>query len=220
MNRFFNVYQFAGPAIALPLSYWCWWRAFDGSHLLTVAALAVPIVCAYVIPGLGTNWLRLWDFNTRLKIGRFRPHHGFVFGSATSLLALPCFEPAQVPFELSGLLRTAFLVGTVLAFWNWLYDAHALRAGFIVIRRQPYQAHLSHEAFAMEYAPVFFGAVGACYGAYLYVATHVLWTLGRVDLFWWVLLGGIGAMLIVPVGAYVAVSFARYGASGLTFSKE
>jgi hypothetical protein len=211
MSRFFNVYQFAGPAVALPLGYWCWWRAYDGDHLLAFAALVVPIVYAYVIPGLGTNWLRLWDFNTNLKIGRFRPHHGFVFGSATSLLALPCFIPEQAPFELSGLLRTAFLVGTVLAFWNWLYDAHALRAGFIVIR---------HEAFAMEYAPVFFGALGACYGAYLYVATYVLWTLGRVDLFWWVLLGGIGTVLVVPVGAYVAASFVRYNASGLSFSKE
>jgi len=220
MRRFFHVYQFAGPAFALPVSYWCWWQAYDGSHLMAVATLAVPIVYAYVIPGLGTNWLKLWDFNTRLKIGRLRPHHGFVFGSATSLLALPCFVPEQGPFEMAALLRVAFVVGSVLALWNWLYDAYALRAGFIVIRRQPYQAHLSHEAFAMEYAPVFFGAVGACYGAYLYVATYVLWTLARVDLFWWVLLGGIAAVLVVPVCAYVAVSFVRYGASGLSFSKE
>ena len=67
---------------------------------------------------------------------------------------------------------------------------------------------------------MFFGAVGACYGAYLYVATYVLWTSGRVDLFWWVLLGGIAAVLVIPVGAYVAASFVRYRASGLGFSKE
>jgi len=30
---------------------------------------------------------------------------------------------------------------------------------------------------------VFFGTFGACYGAYLYFATYVLWTLARVDLF-------------------------------------
>jgi hypothetical protein len=220
MSRFFHFYQFAGPAIALPFAYWGWLRAYEGDHVLAIAALAVPIVYAYVIPGLGTNWLRLWDFNTSLKIGRFRPHHGFVFGSATSLLALPCFIPERAPFELPGLLRAAFLVGSVLAFWNWLYDAHALRSGFIVIRRQPYQAHLSHEAFAMEYAPVFFGAVGACYGSYLYVATYVLWTSRRIDLFWWVLLGGIAALLVIPLCAYVAASFVRYRASGLGFPKE
>lgn len=220
MNRFFNVYQYAGPAIALPLGYYLWWHAYEGSHLMAIAALTVPIVYAYVVPGLGTNWLRLWDFNTRLKIGRFRPHHGFVFGSATSLLALACFEPARGPFEVTGLLRASFVVGTVIAFWNWLYDAHALRSGFIVIRRQPYQSHLSHEAFAMEYAPVFFGAVGACYGAYLYVATYLLWSLRRIDLFWPVLIAGTVAVLVLPVCAYVAASFARYGASGLSFSKE
>jgi hypothetical protein len=220
MRRFFDVYQFAGPAIALPLSYYLWWRTFGGSHLMAVAVLTVPIVYAYVIPGLGTNLLKLWEFDTRFKLGRFRPHHGFVFGSASSLLAWACFVPERGPFAADGLLRAAFVVGSVLAFWNWLYDAHALRSGFIVVRRQPYQAHLSHEAFAMEYAPVFFGAVGACYGAYLYVATYALWTLRRTDLFWWVLLGGTATVLVVPVCAYVSASFIRYGASGLGISKE
>jgi hypothetical protein len=220
MSRFFHVYQYAGPAIALPVSYYCWWAAYGGDHATTLATLAVPIIYGYVIPGLGTNWLRLWEFNTRLRIGRFRPHHGFVFGSATSLIALLCMMPERGPFEWAGLLRSMFVVGTALAFWNWLYDVHALRAGFIVIRREPYQAHLSNEALAMEYAPVFFGSLGACYGAYLYVAQYLLWSEGRSDLYGWVLLAGVAAVLVVPVCAYVAASYLRYGASGLSFPKE
>ena len=118
MSRFFHVYQYAGPAIALPVSYYCWWAAYGGDHAMTLATLVVPIVYAYVVPGLGTNWLRLWEFNTRLRIGRFRPHHGFVFGSATSLIVLLCRAPERGPFEWTGLLRSMFVVGTVLAFWN------------------------------------------------------------------------------------------------------
>jgi hypothetical protein len=28
--------------------------------------------------------------STRFRVGRFRPHHGFVFGAATSLFGLLC----------------------------------------------------------------------------------------------------------------------------------
>lgn len=220
MRRFFGLYQFVGPAVALPVSYYLWLAAYGGDHRLTIATLVVPIVFAYVIPGLGTNWLKLWEFDTRLRLGRFRPHHGFVFGSATSLLALPCLAPAGGDFELTGLLQAAFVVGSVLAFWNWLYDAHALRSGFIVIRRQPYQSHLTHEALAMEYAPVFFGSFGACYGGYLYVLQHVLRAGGSGDLFWWVLFGGTSTVLVVPLSSYVAASYLRYGQPGLSFPKE
>jgi hypothetical protein len=49
-------------------------------------------------PGVGTNVLKVWEFDTRLRLGRFRPHHGFVFGSATAMLALltvPAPDPAS-----------------------------------------------------------------------------------------------------------------------------
>ena len=49
----------------------------------------MPIAHAYIVPGIGTNVLRVWEFDTRLRLGRFRPHHGFVFGSATAMLVLP-----------------------------------------------------------------------------------------------------------------------------------
>lgn len=220
MNRFFQLYQYLGPAIALPLGYILWLWHYGGDHRLTLAALAVPVVFAYVIPALGTNRLRLWDFNTRLKLGRFRPHHGFVFGSATSLLALACAPQAGAAFSIAGLLQSAFVVASVIGFWNWLYDAYALRAGFILIRRQPYQRHLGHEALAMEYAPVFFGSFGAVYGAYLYMLAQLAAPGSRPDLLWWLLLAGIACALVVPVACYVAACLIRYGETGLDFAKE
>ena len=113
----------------------------------------MPILSAYVIPGISTNRLKLWEFNTRFKLGRIRPHHGFVFGSAISLLALVCVDPPTVAFSMPALLRTAFITGSVLAFWNWLYDIRAIKVGFIVMYNRQHTEGQGPEAIATDYAP-------------------------------------------------------------------
>ena len=93
--KFFNIYQYLAPVILLPLSYYLWWRRMAESHKLALFMVSIPILFAYIVPALGTNWLKLWEFNTRWRLGRFRPHHGFVFGSAISLMGLFCVtEPS------------------------------------------------------------------------------------------------------------------------------
>jgi len=121
MRTFFTLYQYIVPLALFPVSYALWLHHYNGQHAPVILALALPVVSAYVVPGLGTNWLRLWEFGTRLRLGRFRPHHGFVFGTATSLLALLCVQPAP-ELHWFGVLRAAFVMGSVLAFWNWWYD--------------------------------------------------------------------------------------------------
>ncbi len=101
---FFRVYQYLGPVILLPLTYWLWWQRFE-DHRLVFLILSIPIVTAYIVPGLGTNWLKLWDFQTRWKLGRFRPHHGLLFGSAASMFALICLAPPAEKIDLLEVLR-------------------------------------------------------------------------------------------------------------------
>jgi len=109
--RFFRWYQFVVPLALFPLSYLLWLRRYDGDHALVLLALSLPVVFAYVVPGLGTNWLGLWEINTRFRLGRFRPHHGFVFGTATSLFGLVCIPQAAAGFDLGACLRTADAAG-------------------------------------------------------------------------------------------------------------
>jgi len=89
---FFRIYQYVVPLLLFPLCYWLWLKRYDYDHRTTLLVLSLPIVFSYVIPGLGTNWLKIWEFNTRWKLGRFRPHHGFLFGTATALFALLCLR--------------------------------------------------------------------------------------------------------------------------------
>jgi hypothetical protein len=213
--RLLNLYQYLAPLVLFPVSYWLWWRRCEQSHACAVLLLSMPVLFAYVIPGLGTNWLGLWEFNTRWRLGKFRPHHGFVFGTATSLFALLCVEPHQAGLGIWEVVRSGFLLGSVLAFWNWLYDIYAIKAGFIVVYNRPYNQKLGPEAIATDYAPPLFGAFGVCYGVAVRIAEHWLLERGDWHLYGWLAVIGNLAVLILPVLAFVGWSYLRHGVAGL-----
>src|SRR6202012_1579336 len=60
-RRLFETYQFAAAAILVPLDALLWWRHYDGNAKLAAIAILVPIVHAYVVPGLGTNVFHVWE---------------------------------------------------------------------------------------------------------------------------------------------------------------
>ena len=163
MKRTLSLYQYVAPAILAPASFLLWRREYAGDLELVAGAWLVPILYAYIVPGIGTNVLKVWEFDTRVRLGRFRPHHGFVFGSATAMLAwLVHGGPAQ---DLAGVARSALVMGSVLGFWNLLYDVAALRSGILRVYNQPWADGKSEAAVALDYAPWFFGGFGAVYGA-------------------------------------------------------
>jgi len=212
--RFFRWYQFVVPLALFPLSYLLWLRRYDGDHALVLLALSLPVVFAYVVPGLGTNWLGLWEINTRFRIGRFRPHHGFVFGTATSLFGLVCIPEAAAGFNLGDCLRAALVTGSVIGFWNWLYDIFAIKSGFIVIHTRLAAEGQPAEVVATSHAPVYFGVFGACYGVCLQLVDALSAGSHRGVYFAIALVGNLAAV-VFPVLAYVMWSYVTQGESGL-----
>lgn len=210
---FFNLYQYAAPLIILPLSYALWLQRCGGEHRLAILMLALPVLYAYIVPAVGTNILRIWEFNTRLRLGRFRPHHGFVFGSATSLIALAAL-PAG-PTNSWEMLRAGLVLGSVLAFWNWLYDVEALRAGFLRVYTRSYADKRGPEAIAMDYAPPIFGLFGFCYGIAISLASVMLIEPGAWASYAIFFIAANVVCIAVPVGGYVAWSYWRNGENGL-----
>jgi hypothetical protein len=213
--KFFNLYQYITPIILFPLSYTLWLRQFEGNHSFVWLMLSMPILFAYIIPGLGTNWLGLWEFNTRLRLGKFRPHHGFVFGTATSLLALWCVAAPPADFGALEFLRSGFILGSVLAFWNWLYDMYAIKAGFIVVYNKPYADKLNPEAIAADYAPVLFGVFGLCYGLAIRLNQYYLLELGQWDYYGLLWIGSNVVGVFVPILVFVLYSYLKNGMTGL-----
>jgi hypothetical protein len=212
--QFFRIYQYVVPLTLFPLSYWLWWSRYDRDHRLTLFALSIPIVFSYVVPALGTNWLKIWEFNTRWRLGRFRPQHGFLFGTATSLFGLLCLGYPQ-PVDGWEIFRAGFVMGSVLAFWNWLYDAQAIRVGFLRVYNRAYAEKRGPEAIAMEYCPVFFGAFGFCYGVTIRVGEWFLAEMEQFDLYWPLLLICQLTTIACPVLAYIGLSLVTTGRTGL-----
>jgi hypothetical protein len=207
-----TVYQYLAPAVLGPTSFYLWQREYGGDLRLVTAAWLIPVLWAYIVPGIGTNVLKVWEFNTRLKLGRFRPHHGFVFGSATAMLGWLVHVPAHNLFDIA---RSAFVMCSVLAFWNLLYDVMAIRAGILSVYNQSWADGDGEAAIAMDYAPWFFGGFGAVYG---FGIGTMEWLDGKRSLSGLVLAVALAIMLLlsiaVPVAGFITHSRRRHGHSG------
>lgn len=215
MGRLLRLYPYLGPLIFGPLALLAWMRHWPQAPALVAVALVVPVVHAYVVPAIGTNVLGMWAFTTKVRIGRFRPHHGFVFGTATALLTLPLVGPADPAPSLGTILSTGLVVGMVLFLVNWAYDALALRHGILEVYNQPWSDGAGPWAIAADYSPWFFGLFGVIYGAGLKVAEGRL--LDHPDLATAVALGCIlvAATSLLPTFGYMVASRLRHGHWGL-----
>jgi hypothetical protein len=163
MRRALAIYAYAAPAVLTPLSFVLWRREYAGKLELVAGAWLVPILWAYIVPGIGTNVLKVWEFDARLRLGRYRPHHGFVFGSATAMIAwLAHGAPAH---DVAAVLRCSLVMALVLGAVNLVYDIVALRAGILRVYNQPWAQGKPATSIALDYAPWFFGGFGAIYGA-------------------------------------------------------
>ncbi|MGD0722673.1 MAG: hypothetical protein ABR970_16690 [Roseiarcus sp.] len=213
-SRFFHLYAYACPAILTPLAFFLWRRHYDGNAQLAAVALGIPIAHAYLVPGIGTNVLKMWRFNARLKLGALRPHHGFVFGGATATLSLPIFPAPSAEPTASSILGVALGVGALLLFVNWIYDALALRHGVLEVYNQPWADGAGPWAIAADYACWFFGVFGLLYGAGLRFAEGALLAAPS-----WGEMLAIGAGLVIatavlPTLGYICSSYLRHGHSG------
>jgi hypothetical protein len=214
MRRAFEAYQFVAPALLTPLAAWLWWLHYDGHMALATIALLIPIAYAYIVPGVGTNLLQVWEFDTRLRLGRFRPHHGFVFGSATAMLALPAIgAPSAHPTALDVVAHSA-AAACILGLINWLYDALAIRAGFLKVYNQPWADGRCSWSIASDYAPWFFGGFGLIYAAGLKLAEGALIADPDAGRALMVGLAILAATLTLPTLGYVVQSYARHGHHG------
>lgn len=208
-----RIYQYLGPLVLTPLSLMLWLGEYDQARQ-AIAVWIIPVLWAYIVPGIGTNVCQVWEFDVAWKLGRFRPHHGFVFGSATAMLAwLIHASPAQTPGDV---LRYAFVLCSVLGFWNILYEIKALRIGLLKVYNQPWANGEGPEAIALDYSPWFFGGFGAAYGACIAAlelhaaaggplgAAEALALLG----------GGLLACIALPVLGFMRHSMKTHGHAG------
>lgn len=208
-----RVYQYLAPLILAPLSAWLWWSEYGDLTQLLVAWL-IPVLWAYIVPAVGTNVCKVWEFDVRWRLGRFRPHHGFVFGSATATLAwLVHGEPARTVGEV---LRFALVLASVLGFWNLLYEVRALRSGLLKVYNQPWAEGRGEEAVAFDYAPWFFAGFGAAHGFAIAALEYMVGRWGRpgtmAAMFY--VTGALALCIAFPVAGFIRHSLRAHGHPG------
>jgi hypothetical protein len=210
----FTAYQWIMSLAILPICYLAWYEKLDKRHDLTILVFIVPVVFGYVVPGVGTNLLKLWEFNAGVKMGRFTVLHGIVFGASCGLLSLLCCDILLVKSSPFSMLKSAHVCGVVICFWNWIFDVYALHSGIAVIYNKPRALGKSCLSIASDYAPVYFGAFGICYGIHISILCTLrpLWN----SLEFWVLaLCSTMTSITVPIAAHSISSYLRHGYSGL-----
>lgn len=213
MMRAIRLYQYIAPAVLAPFSLYLWWMEYRNVPQVLVAWL-IPILWAYVVPAVGTNICKVWEFDVRWKLGRFRPHHGFVFGSATATIAW--LIHGQQASGIADILRLAVILCSVLGFWNLLYEVKALRSGLLKVYNQPWADGQGEEAIAFDYAPWFFGGFGAAYGLAIGILEYTVNLRGMpnaTETFAYVMTALI-LCIALPVFGYIRYSIRTHGHSG------
>ncbi|MFZ2268292.1 MAG: hypothetical protein WAV95_12010 [Azonexus sp.] len=208
-----RIYPYVAPLVLAPLSFWLWWGEYGNWPQVLVAWL-IPVLWAYIVPGVGTNICGVWEFDARWKLGRFRPQHGFVFGSATASLAwLLHGQPAQ---SVGDVLRYAVVLCSVLGFWNFLYEVRALQSGMLKVYNQPWADGRGEEAIVFDYAPWFFGGFGAAYGLLVAGLEYFVHRQGLPGpwLTAAVVLGGLAGCIALPVFGFIRQSRRKHGHPG------
>ncbi len=216
LRRFYNVYQFVAPLLFFPVAYWLWLERYDGNHEFAALIMFVPVVSYYLLVGIGIMKFRMWRFNTWPTIGGMRPHHGFVISTAAALFFYLCLRMVPVgDGGLAGVFTAAFLGASVFGFWNWWYETYAIKSGFISIYTKLIADGATAEEAVTDYAPFFFGSMGACYGGFVKTAENLLSASMEPLLYWSIAICGGVAMIVVPVGVYMIACRLRHGYWGL-----
>jgi hypothetical protein len=176
-------------------------------------AWLIPILFAYIVPGVGTNILKVWEFNTKYKLGKFRAHHGFVFGSATSMIAWFCH--INIVATIFEAVQLAFILSCAIGFLNLIYDIKAIKANILIVYNQPWAEGKSEEEIAMDYAPIFFAGFGVVYGFSIGIAELLFFNkMINLTFFLWYFILTLVVAIIVPVVLYRHRSFKNHGHSG------
>ena len=216
MKLFYQIYQIVVPITLFPFAYWLWLGRFGGNHAVAALVMFVPVIAYYVFVIVGIMRLRLWEMNTWPTIKGVRPHHGFVIGTATGLIAyLSLHSMAVGQGGIGSILTVAFLVGSVLGFWGWWYETYAIKSGFITIYTKRIADGASAEEAVTDYAPLLFGSMGACHGAMVKAAENMLLPEHSMLLYWTIAVIGGVALIAVPGFLYLVAHRIRYGESGL-----
>lgn len=149
-----KLYQYFAWIIFTPLSYFLWSDLVNSDVAKMICLL--PILWAYILPGIGTNYFKVWEFNLKGKIGNFKFQHGFVFGSATALLTAIIYHVVIKVMKLDDWIFI-YLGSLIMTMINVYYDYIAVKKKIIFVYNKPWASNNGAWNITKDYAIHIFG---------------------------------------------------------------
>jgi len=157
------------PLTALMLYLW-YFRTHNWPFSIYVIGL--PLLFGYIIPGIGTNVLKLWKFKWKfMRIGNYFIHHGFMYAPYFAIsLFLTFGDGGSITFThaITIIISNAFLQ----CFLTTWHDYWAIKAGMIEINNKPFKEGKSAAEIILDYGPIGYCLFGFTYATSCLVAYH------------------------------------------------
>jgi hypothetical protein len=183
------------PIAGFPVIAWAWWRASGGSWAFVTAALGIPVVFGYLMPGIATHVLKRWRFTSGPRVGSYYVHHGFVYAAKLSFALLLVIRSLASVGSFFDVAAVVLVTGAATGFGGWFHDAHAVRAGKIEIDGGP-------EAL-LTFAPASYFAMGATYAGVTIASYRIL--VSDAAAIAWVFPAGLTVMCLIPTLVFLAL---------------
>lgn len=193
---FLFLYGKVYPFIGFPLLALLWYQRYGVAF--SVLVMGLPLLFGYLVPGIGTNVLKMWCFRDSWLIGNYYIHHGFIYASGLSLALYIGFVPIPeggVWASLANIVRTAAIIG----FLGWWHDLIAIRQGVLEVHNRPWRQGAAPEVIVTQYAPLCFALIGAIYAGMAVWGYQALVRQGNVNALWWLFPVGLVLMALATM---------------------
>jgi hypothetical protein len=147
------------------------WRQRCGNWWFASYMLLLGCAFGYIIPGIGTNVLKLWRFHGPFKIGNYFIHHGLMYAPYLAL-SLYCTFGIWEKLTAGRVITIVFCTAFVQAVLSCHHDYCGLSAGVIEIFNRPGRQGKDPLEIILDYGPVGFGLFGATYAVSCLAAYH------------------------------------------------
>jgi hypothetical protein len=198
VKRFIFFFDYILPFPLLGIMPYLWYIRVDRSLLFALYVIVLPMVWGYVIPGIGTNLLKMWWFKGRWMVGKYYWHHGIMYAGPMALLLYVTFGagPVSAVQSITIILCTAGMQGLLSS----QHDILAVKTGSLILDNPPARAGKSAEEIVNYLSPFYFFLLGGSYAAgcifaYNKLVVEQAHTAGEFIL---LLLVGLGLMGLVP----------------------
>ena len=152
--------------LPLPLTAIMWyaWYARTQSLYFASYVLLLGLCFGYIIPGIGTNVLRLWRFTGPFRIGNYFIHHGFMYAPYFALVLYVMFGQWQ---RMTAGQAVAISAGSgfVQSLLSSHHDSCGVKIGMIKINTRPARQGKCATEVICDWEPIGFLLFGSSYAA-------------------------------------------------------